>query len=59
MLRHIVCQSRDAKTNFIKHYDNLLQKYSCEEDITRNAMEKIKTDVVKKANEESKLKKQI
>ena len=51
MLRHIVCQSRDAKTDFIKHYDNLLQMYSCEEDIIRDAIDNMKSDIIKKANE--------
>ena len=50
MLRHIVCQSRDTKTDFVKYYDKLLQKYACEEDIIHDAIQKIKSDIVEKAN---------
>ena len=50
MLRHIVCQSRDTKTNFIKHYDRLLQQYTSEDDIISEATEKIKSDITDKAN---------
>ena len=50
MLRHMVCQSRDAKTAFIKYYDQLLQKYKYEEDIITDEAQRIKADVIKKAN---------
>ena len=49
MLRHIVRQSKDNNTGFVKYYDKLLERYACEEDIIVEAMQKIRYDITEKA----------
>ena len=49
LLRHIVCQSRDVGTNFIKHYDKLIEEYQNEEEIIIQAVQKQKAVIIEKA----------
>ena len=49
ILRHIVRQSRDVDTKFIRHYDQLLEKYASEAEIIEEAEQKQKADILEKA----------
>ena len=51
LLRHIVRQSRDMKTCFIKYYDKLLGNYN-KDDIINEAKQKLKLTIIDKAAKE-------
>ena len=49
LIRHIVRQSRDVKTQFINHYDQLLLTYNNEEEILQEEIETQKSKIKEKA----------
>ena len=48
LLRHIMRQSRDVSTNYIKYYDDLLQRYGNEEELIQDEIQKQKECILEK-----------